>query len=198
MLYGKLVQFRTMETEDLPLVKAVNDDPAVRGNVVGWGWPNSQTELQKWHGASQGGLTHRWVVEDLDGRVIGVTGLWDVNWHDRNALTALKLGGMNEVRGRGLGTDAIKLLMAHAFYDVGLNRLYGSILETNPASMRAYVEKCGWRHEGVSREHVWRHGRFLDLHQVGVLKVDFDQLPDSKDYVEMALRGVSAPARPTV
>ena len=42
MLSGELVRIRTMEVEDLPQVKAINDDPRVRGSVVGWGWPTSR------------------------------------------------------------------------------------------------------------------------------------------------------------
>jgi RimJ/RimL family protein N-acetyltransferase len=183
VLKGKHVNIRTMEVPDLPYVKAINDDPVVRANVVGWGWPNSEAEMLRWHAGSQGGSTHRWVVEDEATRVVGVTGLWDVDLQSRHALTALKLGGKNEVRGRGLGTDAIKLVMAFAFYDLGLNRLYSSILTSNTASLRAYVDKCGWSHEGVSRQHVWRHGGFVDLHQVGVLREDFDRLPDAHEYI---------------
>jgi RimJ/RimL family protein N-acetyltransferase len=183
VLKGKHVTIRTMEVDDLPCVKAINDDPVVRANVVGWGWPNSEAEILRWHASNQAGNTHRWLVEDEKPRVIGVTGLWDVDLQSRHALTALKLGGNSGVRGRGLGTDAIKLVMAFAFYDVGLNRLHSSILASNTASLRAYVEKCGWAHEGVSRQHVWRHGRFVDLHQVGVLREDFDRLPDAGDYV---------------
>ncbi|WP_157551318.1 GNAT family N-acetyltransferase [Nocardioides jensenii] len=185
MLKGKLVSVRTMEAADLAEVKAINDDPGVRGNVVGWGWPNSAAEMERWHAGSQGGGTHRWIVEDDENRVIGVTGLWDVDWQSRNALTALKLGGVHDVRGRGLGTDAIKLVMAFAFYDVGLIRLHSSILTTNRASLKAYVDKCGWSVEGTSREHVWRHGKFVDLHQVGILKQDFDRLPDAEDYITL-------------
>lgn len=188
MLQGRLVSIRTMEVADLPYVKAINDDPVVRANVVGWGWPNSEAEMLRWHAASQGGSTHRWVVEDADCRVIGVTGLWDVDLQSRNALTALKLGGKDEVRGRGLGADAIKLVMAFAFYDLGLNRLHSSILASNAASLRAYVDKCGWSKEGVSRQHVWRHGGFVDLHQVGVLREDFDRLPDSEEYINIVTR----------
>lgn len=189
MLKGKLVSIRAMEATDLPEVKAINEDPAVRGRVVGWGWPNSAAEMERWHAGSQGGSTHRWIVEDTEGRVIGVTGLWDVDWQSRHALTALKLGGLSGVRDRGLGTDAIKLVMAFAFYDVGLNRLHSSILETNSASIKAYVEKCGWSIEGTSRMHVWRHGRFLDLLQIGVLREDFDGLPDAEEYRDIVLRG---------
>jgi RimJ/RimL family protein N-acetyltransferase len=150
--------------------------------VVGWGWPSSLRELDRWHAASQGNQTHRWVVLDGKSNIVGVTGLWDVDWHNRNALTAVKLGGVPNARGRGLGTDAIKLLMAYAFYDVGLERLYSSILAHNAASLTAYVDNCGWSVEGTSRRHVWRHGKFVDLLQIGVLRDEFDALPDADEY----------------
>ncbi|MDO9497354.1 MAG: GNAT family protein, partial [Nocardioides sp.] len=169
-----------MEFDDLPAVKRINEDSAVRGNVVGWGWPNSLRELENWFSSSQGGSTHRWMVETHDGQAIGVTGLWDVDWHNRNALTALKLGGVDEVRGRGAGSDAIKLVMAFAFFDVGLERLHSTILENNTASLKAYVEHCGWSNEGTARRHVWRHGTYVDAHHIGVLREEFERLPDSE------------------
>lgn len=187
MIRGKFVMIRTMEVEDLAAVKAINDDPEVRGRVVGWGWPNSRAELARWHQGSQGGATHRWVVATEEHGVVGVTGLWDVDLQSRNALTALKLGGASGVRGRGLGTDAIMAVMAFAFYDVGLHRLHSSILADNEASTRAYVDKCGWSVEGVSREHVWRHGRFVDLAQIGILREDFDALPHAEEYRDLLL-----------
>lgn len=184
MIRGRHVSIRTMEVEDLATVKSINDDPVVRGNVVGWGWPNSHAEVQRWYAGSQGGSTHRWIVEDDNGNVIGVTGLWDVDLRCSNALTALKLGGAKSVRGQGLGTDAIKLTMAFAFYDVGLSRLYTTILATNEASLRAYVDKCGWKREGVARRHTWRHGNFVDLVHVGVLREEFDELEDAQFYID--------------
>lgn len=187
MLNGKLVRIRTIEVDDLPAMKRINDDAVVRGNVVGWGWPNSLQELETWFGESQGGSTHRWLVETHEGQTIGVTGLWDVDWHSRNALTALKLGGVDGVRARGAGTDAIKLVMAFAFYDVGLERLHSTILTTNEASQRAYVTNCGWSREGTARRHVWRHGQYVDAHHIGILREEFDALPDAEMYRSFVL-----------
>jgi RimJ/RimL family protein N-acetyltransferase len=150
---------------------------------VGWGWPQSLAEQVSWFEAQKpDGATHRWVVERLDGGLIGLTGLWDIDWHNRNAMTALKLGGGPEAAGRGFGTDAIKAVMAFAYYDVGLERLYGSILEDNTASLRAYCEKAGWQQEGRARRHVWRHGKWVDLLHVAALKSDFEALPDAEMY----------------
>lgn len=190
MIYGKYVALRPMEDGDQDFIHALNEDPVVRGRVVGWDWPSSAHHQKAWFSASaSGGATHRWIVVDPEGRSVGLTGLWDVDWHNRHAMTALKLGGPNPLRGKGLGTDAIMTVMAFAFYDVGLHRLYGSILTDNIASQRAYVTKCGWSVEGTSRSHIWRHGSFIDLLQVGVLKEDFDALPDSQSYVELVING---------
>ena len=57
--------------------------------------------------------------------------------------------------------------------------------------MKVYVNKCGWTDEGVARKHVWRHGSFVDLHHVGVLREDFDRLDDSDDYRRLATGGVA-------
>lgn len=186
MIRGKRVTMRPIEETDLEYVQALNEDPAVRGNVVGWAWPNSLHEQRAWFASAAGSQsTRRFVVQDEDGGPLGITGLWDVDWHNRNALTALKIGGRQDVRGRGYGEDAIKAVMAFAFYDVGLERLYSSILPGNDASMRVYCDKAGWSVEGTSRKHVWRHGRFSDLVQVAVLKEDFDALPDAEEYVKL-------------
>ena len=77
--------------------------------------------------------------------------------------------------------------MAYAFYDVGLNRLWGEILDFNGASFGAYVKKCGWRIEGILRSHVFRKGRFHDIYRVAILKSEFDALDDASEYVERVL-----------
>jgi RimJ/RimL family protein N-acetyltransferase len=87
-------------------------------------------------------------VTDASGDPIGLTGLWQVNWHDHNAEVAIKLGGTATVRGRGLGSDTLKAVMAFAFYEVGLHRLYATILSSNTASIKLFVNHAGFQHEG--------------------------------------------------
>jgi RimJ/RimL family protein N-acetyltransferase len=185
MIRGLRTVCRPIEPGDQAFIHELNADPVVRANVVGWDFPSSLTQQAKWFDGLVPSSTHRWIVEDLEGNALGLTGLWDVDWHSRNALTALKLGGDAPQRGRGLGTDSIMAMMAFAFYDVGLERLYSAILEGNVASLVAYTQRCGWQVEGTSRSHVWRHGGFVNLLQVGVLRADFDQLPNSREYREL-------------
>lgn len=185
MIRGLKTVTRPIESQDQEFIYELNSDPVVRGNVVGWDFPVSLAHQIKWFEADRASSTHRWIVEDLEGHALGLTGLWDVDWHSRNALTAIKIGGKTPQRGLGLGSDAIMAMMAFAFYDVGLERLYTSILEDNIPSRKAYVERCGWIIEGKSRKHVWRNGKFVNLLQVGVLRSDFDQLPNSANYRDL-------------
>jgi hypothetical protein len=53
-------------------------------------------------------------------------------------------------------------------------------------SYRAYVEKCGWKVEGVNRKHIFRDGAFMDQLRVAALKSDFDQVPEASAYVPVA------------
>lgn len=182
MIYGRNTIIRTIESADQAFVHELNSDPIVRGKVVGWDWPGSQAQQERWFAQQSPSSTHRWLVTTLEGAPLGLTGLWDVDWHNRHALTALKLGGSTPMRGKGYGTDAIMAVMAFAFHDVGLNRLHGAILADNEPSRRAYVEKCGWSVEGTARQHIWRHGRFVDLLHVAILKADFDELPGADEY----------------
>lgn len=189
MILGRTTVIRPIEAADQAFIHELNADPGVRGKVVGWDWPGSLVAQERWFAGQSESSTHRWLVTTEGGDRLGLTGLWDVNWHNRHAMTALKLGGDMPMRGRGYGTDAIMAVMAFAFYDVGLNRLHGAILADNAPSIAAYVNKCGWSVEGTSRQHVWRHGKFVDLLHVGVLKSDFDRLESASEYTALVTQG---------
>jgi len=85
--------------------------------------------------------------------------------------------------------------MAWSFYEVGLRRLYSTILDSNAASLGAYVRKCGWRVEGQAREAVFRGGTWQDLNHVAILRSEFDALPLAKEYIERVC-GTAGPAVP--
>lgn len=168
------VVLRPIEQGDLSFLRDLANDPGVRANVVGWDWPLSLAAQQEWFETGVDTVTtRRFIVENEDSEPVGLTGLWDIDWHNRTALSAVKIGGRPDLRGRGYGTGALWATMAMAFTDVGLHRLYSTILEFNAASIATYVEKSGWRREGVARQHVWRDGQYWDAIYVGILRDEY-------------------------
>jgi RimJ/RimL family protein N-acetyltransferase len=183
VLNGRLLSLRAMESRDLDFMADLANHPLVRGNVVGWEWPISRDGQAEWfQSARRDPRTRRLTITMLgSNEPIGLTGLWDVDWHNQSAMTAVKL--MPGAAPKGAGTDSIMLTMAWSFYEVGLRRLHSSILDFNKASLGAYVRRCGWSVEGQSREAVFRNGQWRDLMQVAMLKTDFDELPDAAEYI---------------
>jgi RimJ/RimL family protein N-acetyltransferase len=183
MIPGCKISLRPLEPEDLDLVYALANDPSVTAGVVGWSFPPSRESQRSWlRDQAADSHTKRLAVVDPDGVAVGVTGVWDVDWHNQSALSAIKM--LPSSQGRGLATDAVLTTMAWAFYVVGLRRLHSSILSFNTASLNLYVGRCGWREEGRELESVFRAGEWWDLVRVAALKRDFDKLDGASEWVE--------------
>jgi diamine N-acetyltransferase len=101
---------------------------------------------------------------------IGNIYLRDIEWIDRHAKLDIFLGEPDQ-RSKGYGQAAIRLLTKHAFEDLGLARLYLTVLENNEPAIKAY-EKCGFILEGKLRKHFFSGGRFVDLLIMGLCAED--------------------------
>lgn len=75
--------------------------------------------------------------------------------------------------GRGVGTAAVRAMLAHAFGSLGLHRVEAACVPTNHASHRV-LEKAGFRQEGVARAYLKINGRWADHLLFGVLQEEFD------------------------
>ena len=71
----------------------------------------------------------------------------------------------------------------YAFDELGLNRLNSSWFADNLPSKKMYM-KCGWKEEGIRRQYVYKHGRFRDLIESGILASDYYELIDKTKYWE--------------
>ncbi|RKR91330.1 RimJ/RimL family protein N-acetyltransferase [Micromonospora pisi] len=196
MLTGRLVGLRPMQADDLDFFADLANAPQVRSHVVGWDWPVARDAQRDWFASASRDPRNRrlTVVDRASGKPVGMTGLWEIDWHNQSALTAVKL--MPGATPKGAGTDSIMLTMAWSFYEVGLRRLHSTVLDFNAASLGAYVRRCGWQIEGRDREAVFRRGTWHDLIRVAILRPEFDAGPDAAEYVERVCGATPAPPMP--
>ncbi|MDP3894157.1 GNAT family N-acetyltransferase [Nocardioides sp.] len=107
-----------------------------------------------------------WVVVDReDGEIIGESVLHDLSPADRSCGFRIWIRGR---RGRGLGTEATRLTVRHAFEDQGLNRVGLEVFSFNPRARHVY-EKVGFVHEGTRREALLYDGEWIDAHDMSIL-----------------------------
>jgi RimJ/RimL family protein N-acetyltransferase len=66
----------------------------------------------------------------------------------RNGEYVVALG---ESRGRGVGTEATRLVLDYAFHVTNLRCVYLTVIEPNAGAIRAY-EKAGFKRQGMRRD----------------------------------------------
>ncbi|GAA4479823.1 GNAT family protein [Microbacterium panaciterrae] len=119
-------------------------------------------------------------VIDVDGETVGTVGLFDIDELSRHAEVGIALSPA--VRGRGIGTDAIRQIVEFAFVRANLRRVHLEVISSNAAAIRVY-EKAGFIVEGRQREHAWVRGGYEDIVRMGLLRSEWS-----------AGRGSSTPA----
>jgi RimJ/RimL family protein N-acetyltransferase len=109
-----------------------------------------------------------WEGEDTP---VGVVSLTNISHTNFSAELSVIVGDEKD-RDRGLGTEAIRILLGYAFKDAGLNRVGLSVFEFNETAIHAY-EKLGFEREGRLRQAIWRDGDFQDAILMSVLAQDW-------------------------
>ncbi len=111
------------------------------------------------------------VLEKGSGRPLGLVGLRNIDGVNGSARLAV-LVGEPEVRGKGIGTEAVRLVLAHGFDYLGLRRVNLSVLAGNAAALSLY-DKLGFVREGIERKAQLRGGSFVDRIHLGLFRNEF-------------------------
>jgi RimJ/RimL family protein N-acetyltransferase len=98
---------------------------------------------------------------------IGVISLTNISKANASADLSVIVGDPQD-RDKGLGTEAIRVILRHAFEDSDLNRVGLSVFEFNEPAIHAY-EKLGFKREGRLRQAIQRDGRFYDAILMSIL-----------------------------
>lgn len=102
---------------------------------------------------------------------IGFVGLDGIRWNHGDAYVGIGIGE-REFRGKGYGTDAMRVLLKYAFMELNLHRVSLNVFAYNPMAVRSY-EKTGFVIEGRQREYLSREGKRWDMVFMGILKDDW-------------------------
>ena len=99
------------------------------------------------------------VVEIESGDLAGEALLWGIDLHNRLAHIGVSL--RPGFRGRGLGTDVLRVLCRYGFGIRGLHRLQLETLADNHGMIEA-AKRAGFDHEGTLRLAAWVDGGYMD------------------------------------
>jgi RimJ/RimL family protein N-acetyltransferase len=103
-----------------------------------------------------------------DDRLIGFVALHSIEWNNSAGLLAVGIGEP-QYRGKGYGTDALRLILRYAFRELNLFRIGLDVIATNARAIHTY-ERLGFQHEGRMRGAVLRDDLRADRILMGILR----------------------------
>lgn len=106
----------------------------------------------------------------IDGKAIGsISAFRQVNIHRQTAELGYYIA--EEYWGKGIMTDAVKLLCDYVFKHTDIIRIYAEPFAYNTASCRV-LEKAGFQCEGTLRSNAVKNGKVLDMKMYSKIKVE--------------------------
>ena len=169
MIRGERTGLRARQEADVPVLHTLHDDVPTR----------TREDPRPWHPIPAGSARSPFgmpepsdqaavfsVVELGSGELAGAAVLWGIDPHNRSAHLGISL--LPAFRGRGLGSDVVRVLCEYGFAVGGLHRLQAETLADNVPMITA-ARRAGFTAEATLRRAAWSYGVYLDLVVLGLL-----------------------------
>lgn len=115
-------------------------------------------------------------IETLDGIHVGrINILLD---DDKNGTFGIGINVGKEHRGKGYGTNAMKLLLRYGFMEKRLNKYSASVLEGNEGSIKMH-KNLGCQQEAVLKQNIYTNGKYHDEIYFGLLKDEYVKMHEN-------------------
>lgn len=145
-------------------------------------------EHARWFAGIEGD-PHRayWIIQ-MDGEPVGLANFYDIDRRHSRGTWAYYLAEPS-VRGRGIGGYVELLMIDRAFGELGLQKLWCEVLESNKGVVRMH-QRFGFKEEARFRRHILKHGAWEDVIGLGLLA---EEWPDARARMAPTLKAAGFP-----
>ncbi|KAF5053431.1 Spermidine N(1)-acetyltransferase [anaerobic digester metagenome] len=167
-------KIREIREADIWLLHKWINDPEVIQYTYNYR-PISEMEQKEWfNNTSYFRNNYVFGIELIaDNKLIGTCGLYDPDFVAHKAELKMKIADKG-FRGQGLGSEALKQLLAFGFDDLNLNKIWLRVLSDNQPAVNLY-KKAGFQYEGLLRNDMFIKGNFHDVILMSLLKEEYER-----------------------
>ena len=160
-----MIALRELTEKDIPILNKWRNDKNISDFLVtNYTYINIETDIawfKKYLNERDNNCRFSIIDAGKDSEdIVGVVYLTEINWINRNACVGIIIG--DDQQNKGYGTEAIKLIVNHAFNNLNLHRVYAYILEYNDRSVKIF-EKNNFVLDGVLKEAIFKNGKYHNL-----------------------------------
>lgn len=166
------ITIRKFERSDIPKkVEWINNSE--NNQFLHYDIPICLEKTEKWYDSHLGEDTRYDAVIEADGVPVGTIGLLNIDRKDSKAEYYIAMGE-TAYKGKGIARSASRLILAYGFEKLSLNRIY-LFTEVDNKPAQKLFETVGFIREGLIRQDIVSHGKFVDRIAYGFLREDWDR-----------------------
>lgn len=167
---GERLHLRLISTKDTELISIWKNEPVVLTNALS---PDALVTVENQLEDIEASVGSEWdwyyIIEKNDkDEAIGFV---RTNIFDTSAKSAWLRFALGKERGKGFGTEAVRLMCSELFR-LGYHRIECEVYSFNEASAKL-LEKIGFRREGLKRQAHCDGDKYVDIACYGLLESDF-------------------------
>ena len=165
---GEQIYLRPITVEDTDDVLRWRNAPHVVKNFI-YRKPITREEHLAWleQKVFVGKVVQFIICDKKTDQPLGSVYIQNIEEEHRKAEEGIFIGEA-EGFGRGIGSEAAKLMVEYAFHTLQLHKLSARVLSFNTASIRMH-EKAGYVQESYLHDELFLDGRFEDLVFLGII-----------------------------
>jgi RimJ/RimL family protein N-acetyltransferase len=187
MMQTEKVILSAVEVEDVPAIVRWRNLPSVYGGFIEYEPLSSAAQTVFLNNLTPQSSRRLWLINARDLKAatypkavrpsadavpVGTVGIMLIDRRNRRCEFGPIFIGEAEYRRRGLALDAELLVLDYCFNHLGMHKVIAHVPESNAAVIRLH-EAAGFRQDVVLRDHIFRGGRFEDLHELSCLEGEF-------------------------
>jgi RimJ/RimL family protein N-acetyltransferase len=164
MLTGEKIILRPIRFDDWEHTVKWRNDLFIKSSTMSHPFPVTDELEKSWYEQHAAMKENNYlpftVVSKQSGTVLGYFSLNSINWISRNAFVSGVIGE-TENMGKGLGREAVELLLRYAFDHLNLTKVCAYVRTDHPA-MKTWLD-TGAVQEGILKNHFFSGGKYSDV-----------------------------------
>ena len=181
MIKGQRVILRAYEKDDdiSSIQRMINEEDVLLNLRPDAPMPFSFTDEKKFvEGQSSFNKDYNFVIANMENAYIGGCGLMDISWI--NSVGTVGIWLRKSDHNKGLGTEALSLLIQFIFDHLNLRKIKLHVFGFNKRAIKCY-EKVGFKVEAVLKEEIYRHGKYWDDYTMSIFKSEYLEENNEKE-----------------
>ena len=169
MIIGERIILREIEEDDLNSIVEWRNDPAILRWLFSYS-PLNKTKQRKWYEKYLDDDTQQtFIIEVKEEKIpIGTVGLTSIDYKNQRAELGVLIGD-ESWQNKGIGKEALGLLIKFAFDEMNIRKIKAIVFEENIPAIRLY-KSCGFVEEGVLKKEVYKNGEFKSVMVMALFK----------------------------